>query len=63
MRGDAHGVGMRQVQAEPPAVFVVGLGAHRAQFVQARAQAAGVGRQPQFAVDAAQAEALAQGDA
>ena len=42
-------------------MFVVVFGAHRAEFVQARAQAPGARRQPHLAGHAAQAEARAEG--
>src|SRR5690606_35981565 len=53
---EAHGIGMREVQVEGPAVLVVGFAADRADLVQARAQPPGMRRQAQLGADPAQAE-------
>ena len=48
LRSQAQGIGFSEVQPQGPAILVVLLAAYGADFVQARAQAAGGRRQPQF---------------
>src|SRR5690606_41440043 len=52
LRRQARGIGLRQVQLDPPAVLALRLAAHCVQLVQASAQAPGLWRQVEFGDDA-----------